>query len=330
VLAALLGALPVRADDALMTRFVAHVAGSERVDAQAKSFVAEQWAQRRQQDDPEAFLLEALAVISPDFRAALDAYDQQDYAAAATRMAALAGDADPFIAANAAAFEVKSLVEQEKLEEALQRLDALDGNALAAHTTLAPEMDYIRGFCQLHGLDYDAADRTLQSFLDKYPDAPARLTTTARQMLAELRTRQPDGISDVNDLMVFAGRRLSHGDSGERVQDRQARAVELLKKLIEEAEQREQQQSSGGGGGSSGGRGSQNQPNSPMQQSQLPGGSARDTGNRRPARIARPGEAWGMMPPAEREKVLQALRESFPSRYRQLVEQYYEELAKQP
>ncbi len=36
------------------------------------------------------------------------------------------------------------------------------------------------------------------------------------------------------------------------------------------------------------------------------------------------------MPPAERERILQALRDSFPSRYRKLVEQYYEELAKKP
>ncbi len=36
------------------------------------------------------------------------------------------------------------------------------------------------------------------------------------------------------------------------------------------------------------------------------------------------------MPPAERERILQALRDNFPSRYRQLVEQYYEQLAKRP
>jgi hypothetical protein len=36
------------------------------------------------------------------------------------------------------------------------------------------------------------------------------------------------------------------------------------------------------------------------------------------------------MPPADRERILQALRESFPNRYRQLVEQYYEQLAKKP
>ncbi len=66
-----------------------------------------------------------------------------------------------------------------------------------------------------------------------------------------------------------------------------------------------------------------------MQQSQLPGGSARE-GPLRAGRRANPGEAWGDMPAAKRQRILQALRDSFPSRYRRLVEQYYEELAKKP
>ena len=70
-------------------------------------------------------------------------------------------------------------------------------------------------------------------------------------------------------------------------------------------------------------------PATPMSQSQLPGGSPQDDSSR-PGRRANPGDTWGAMPPAERERILQALRESFPARYRRLVEQYYEQLAKQP
>ena len=39
---------------------------------------------------------------------------------------------------------------------------------------------------------------------------------------------------------------------------------------------------------------------------------------------------FSRLTPAERERILQALRERFPARYRQLVEQYYEQLAKKP
>lgn len=44
---------------------------------------------------------------------------------------------------------------------------------------------------------------------------------------------------------------------------------------------------------------------------------------------ASPGEMWGRMPPKERERILQSMQEQFPNRYRELLEQYYEHLAKE-
>jgi hypothetical protein len=35
------------------------------------------------------------------------------------------------------------------------------------------------------------------------------------------------------------------------------------------------------------------------------------------------------MRPEERERVMQSLRQNYPSRYRQLVEQYYKQLSKE-
>jgi len=107
--------------------------------------------------------------------------------------------------------------------------------------------------------------------------------------------------------------------------------------MIEEAEAAEKKACDNpqqGGGGQqpqqkSGGKSGQPNPSSPMEQSGLPGGNPSE-GNLREMRRANPGEMWGEMPPGERERILQALRESFPSRYRKLVEQYYEELAKKP
>ena len=147
-------------------------------------------------------------------------------------------------------------------------------------------------------------------------------------MIAELQNRLPEQIGEVCDLMNYSARRLGHEDLGEPVQTRQQRIIELLDKLIEEAESQESSSSSSSGGSSGGGQGSQS-PSNPMQQSQLPGGAAKE-GALRARRRANPAEVWGTMPPAERQRILQALRDNFPSRYRQLVEQYYEELAKKP
>jgi hypothetical protein len=130
--------------------------------------------------------------------------------------------------------------------------------------------------------------------------------------------------------MTFAGRRLTHRDTSEVVQIRQARVIEILDKLIEEAEEQESQNSSSSSSDSQGGQPrSQQTPSNPMQESMLPEGEAED-GALRDARRANPGEMWGSMPAAQRERILQALRDSFPQRYRQLVEQYYEQLGKNP
>ena len=65
-----------------------------------------------------------------------------------------------------------------------------------------------------------------------------------------------------------------------------------------------------------------------MKQSMLPDGTAQIGELQRPQR-ATPGEQWGKMRPEDREKILQSLRKNFPSQYRQLVEQYYKQLAKE-
>jgi hypothetical protein len=146
----------------------------------------------------------------------------------------------------------------------------------------------------------------------------------AEQMLGEIANRRTGGIGEVTDLMDYSGRRLLAGDSGESVQSRQERVIELLDKLIKDAEDREQNSPKGGSGNSR-----PRSPQAPLPESQLPPGTPRG-GELREVRRANPGEVWGKMPPAERERILQAIRSSFPSRYRQLVEQYYEELAKKP
>ncbi len=63
-------------------------------------------------------------------------------------------------------------------------------------------------------------------------------------------------------------------------------------------------------------------------QSTTPAGEA-TTGQLHDAPRAAPGDVWGQMKPQERARILQVLQENFPSRYRELVEQYYSHLAKE-
>lgn len=316
--------------DETIKAFIEHLEQNETYTSDGRAFVIRMWADRQEDDDADSFIAESLAVLSPPFRSGLDAYEDEDYAKAQKIMEGLSSDDDSYLSANASVFAIKSLVEVSRLEEARKLLEEFlsDPTAVDLYTSYAAEMAYVRGYLALQTIHYDEAAVLLQEMLARYPEAGQRLRVSARQILAELRRREPERIADVADLMVYAGRRLGHEDTAELVQEQQQRAIDLLEQLIEEAEQQEQG-GGGGGGGSSGSNGGKRSPQSPMQDSMLPGGSGAGV-HLRSERRARPGEEWGSMPPAEREKILQSLRMSFPSRYRQLVEQYYEELAKQP
>ena len=312
-------------------RFVEHAQGSSAVPADARELIRKTWAECEDCDGNE-FITQGLAVLSPRFRQALDAYDSDDYGKCVSIMGDLKSDANPFVRSHATVYEIKCLVEGDRMQEASERITSLGADSLAelgGYTYHRSEVDFLRGFTLVANLQYDEGAVALRQFLENHPDASQRLVISAEQMLAELMSRSPESIGEVADLMTFCGRRLGLSDTGTVVRERQDRIVDLLDKLIEEAEQQESQSSSSGGGGGSGNNSGKQSPSNPMQESRLPGGSGRE-GDLRDGRRANPAETWGSMPPAERERILQALRDSFPSRYRKLVEQYYEELGKQP
>lgn len=310
--------------------FVDEVRKNEQLDERARKIILRVWDDC-DGCDVEELMVQGLTLIDAGFRAGLDAFERENYDEAARILGRVARSDDPFVATHAAVYRVKALTANERVSEALPMIDHLlmDGRErLEATSYFEAEVTFLRGYCLLLDLRYEEAAGQLRSFLANYPEASQRLRLSAQQMYGELTNRNPDGMADVTDLMDFSGRRLAAGDSGERVQSQQQRIVELLNKLIEEAEDQENNNSS-----NSQNDGSQNQqnqaPSNPMQDSRLVPGNP-DIGHLRDARRAKPGEVWGAMPPAEREKILQAMREAFPSRYRQLVEQYYEELAKKP
>jgi hypothetical protein len=323
----------------MIDRFVEHVEGGSAFSPEARQVVTHAWAEHRGDEQIEEFLLTGLAILSEPLMSALNAMDKQDYAKADAALRPLLGASDAYLSLHAAALLGRSLVEQDKLDEAEPLLAALAAREqdLRERTFLEPEVDFLLAYCQLANLKYDDALSSLQCFEQEHPTAPERFRLPVRQMLQELEARQPESLGEVSDLMGYAGRRLGHGTAGQPVQTRQHRAVELLSKLIEEAEQREKNQSSckdcqgqgcpkckgSGGGGAAGGMPSQG-----AKLSQAPEGSGR-VGDLHRAPPARPGDVWGEMRPQERARILQALDKNFPSQYRQLIEQYYKQLAKE-
>lgn len=282
---------------------------------------------------PDEFLAQALIALEPGFAAAFSAYEAGDAAAARDQMGALALSPDVYLSTQARVYEVRALVESQDHRKALEKLSLLlerDRERTLSCTSSLAELEYLTGFCLLKNLDYQAAYLKLDSFLRQFPDAPARLRLSARQMLTELKSMEAGKMGEIGDLMGFAANRLRLSDSGDLVLERQQKAIDLLDQMIQNAEQQEQNSSNSNAQRPNQGDPSQNnaQPEAqqPMEDSRPPGGLL-PLGPLR-IREARPGEAWGAMPPAEREKVLQLLSTRFSPKYRSLVEQYYQELSK--
>jgi tetratricopeptide (TPR) repeat protein len=318
---------------ALVDRFIQHVQTAPNIPDSARKAVADAWAKHRPDEHPEDFLTAALAMVSEPFRQGLQDMEQENYTAAEAAFRPLAAGSDPWISLHSKAALARALIEQDRVEEAQRLLAELAQRRadLADKSFLEAQVDLLAGYCHLANLEYDQARLALERFDRDHPDAPDKYRLPARQMLAELKARTPGSLGEVSDLMVYAGRRLNRGLADPPLRSAQQRAIDLLSQLIKEAEQREKQASAAaaGSGSGRGNIGLGGTPRTPAQQSMLPAGPGQKGElNRRPA--ARPGEMWGQMRPEDRQRILQSLRESFPSRYRQLVEQYYRQLAKEP
>lgn len=314
--------------EAVNRAFLEHLRTAGPESALAAQSVRDAW-ERTYRDGPvESFVPDALAVLHADFRAALDALDAGRVHDAAERFGPLRAHPDPFVAANAAYFEARAWFELGDSERAAATLADLESRTESdrLHTPFAPHLWFLRAACQARVLEFEAAEASLAELRKRFPDAPEPVLVGARQLQLEVERRQTGTLDEVSTVMTFVADRLNVADPGDATRSRQEEVVALLDRLIEDQEQQEQQ--AGSGSARRGGQPSQQPgaPATPREESAAPEGSA-EIGELHGAPRAAAAESWGNLPPAQREKILQSIRERFPSRYRELVEQYYRALA---
>lgn len=311
--------------------FLGYIESADAYDAKSREFVAAQRAETDAERLPE-FLTSAYSVLSKDFTKALDLIDGDRVGDAATAFETLSSSDDPYLSVTAANLGATAMIELDQVDRCLEMLDRVRRahDPIESYTTASDHFRFILGYCQVHNLQYRDAYATFEDFLKNHPNAPERLVVGARQILTELDRRAPGRIGDVRDIMHYARRKISNGRLDEDLIVKQHEAVALLNSLIKEAEDQENQgqgDGEGGGGGKGGGdSGGKKDPGGGAQRSTKPQGHG-DVGELRRQR-ARPGEMWGKMPPRDREELLQTLQKQFPSQYRELLEQYYKQLAK--
>lgn len=164
-------------------------------------------------------------------------------------------------------------------------------------------------------VELDKSHAHLEQLMEHESQLPRRYLQVAQLLRRDLAGSKEESLDNVARRMNDVRRRLDIGRAGKQVQVVEKDVVDSLDRIIKKLEQQQQ-----GGGASSGAK----QSDSPMQDSKLPSAQApmqvdqRDIGNR---------SGWGDLPEKEREQALQQIGREFPAHYREIIEQYFRELA---
>lgn len=165
----------------------------------------------------------------------------------------------------------------------------------------------------------DESRLLLEQLMEQEEQLPRRFLQVAQLLRRDLASLKDESLDHVARRMNDVRRRLDIGRAGKQVQVVEKGVVDSLDRMIKKLEQQQQQQqlSSKPGGG--------NRSDKPMPDSQLPSGGKppmkvdqRDIGDQ---------SGWGDLPAKEREQALQQIGREYPAHYRELIEQYFRELA---
>jgi hypothetical protein len=190
----------------------------------------------------------------------------------------------------------------------LETIDVVDPATLLFHKMIA--------YHQV--VEPDRSRAALVELMEHDDQLPARYRQVAEMVEQDLSGLKDESLDHVSRRMNDVRRRLELGQAGKTVQVVEKGVVDSLDKMIKQLEEQQQQQCQGTGGSA--------QSSTPMQDSQLPELKApgrvdpRDIGNQ---------SGWGDLPPKEREEAMQQIGREYPAHYRQLIEQYFRDLADQ-
>jgi len=214
----------------------------------------------------------------------------------------------------------RALAQRRLYDESLETLAGLEASTICDPASLL----FYRAAAAHHLLKKEECLSDVRLLLQREEELPSRYAKLAQLMLADMEPLKQDSLDEIARLMQDVERRLDLGRAGTRVRDTEQQIVDKLDKLIEKIEeqmqqmqQQQQQQQSGSPSPAQ---------IQPMENSQIAGGQGpgdvdnRNNGDR---------SGWGNLPPAQRQESLQRLTEELPSHYREVIEGYFRQLAKE-
>jgi len=285
-------------------------------------------ALRADADGKPIAITEALRELYPEFKDALTTLGDENLQDAITKLGKLRDSKDPYLAADAAYFLARAFMLDERFEDALPLLEDATGKN-ADKTVRGGESLFLRGVAYGQLIQRKEAMDCLKKFLEQYPDAPERMRVGAFRQLEALKLYEDGTLTDVQFRMEFSRRKLSLEDTGDATKDQQKKIIDILAKLIKEAEEKECNCKGGGKPkpGSKPGKGGEgdSQAQGQGQQQGKSGGGSKGIDSDTVKRLHRggPTSPWSHLRDKERDPVFNAIKEKYPARYQQLIEQYY-------
>ena len=241
VLAMLAGsAAPLAANDShtekVVASFLKHIASLDSVADNEKSAIKKTVTEFGQ-ESPDA-VTEGLIQLYPKYSQAVESSDTDSVEAAVELLAPLAESADKFLAADASFYLARTLMNDERFEDAMPRLEQLVGD-LSEFTVHQGSAQYFIGVAQAGLLKNDEAVQSFMQFLQFNSDAPERLRVSAWRQVQQIQSIQEGKLDDVHQRMDYSRRRLELIETDEVTQAEQNKIVNMLTELIKEEEKKE-------------------------------------------------------------------------------------------
>ena len=277
-------------------------------------------------ETPNEAVTEGLLLAYPNYLAAVESSDNDDVGKAIGLLSPLAESTDKFLAADASFYLARTLMNNERFEEALPRLQELT-QKLADFTVHQGSAQYFIGVAQAGMLENKAAIDSLLQFLESHEDAAERLRVSAWRQIQELQAIEAGKLSDVHHHMDYSRRRLELTETGDATQQEQDQIVKMLAQLIKDQEKKECNSSCKNNTKKS----AENKPKPNSGQQPKPNKSEQGGTSSNPNGQAvkktyddSPADPWSRLRDRSRDPANNAIKEKLPARYRDIVEKYYE------
>lgn len=294
---------------------------------EAKDMIAKEYDKAKASNDFREVIATCLVLMNKDYANGMIAFSSEKMKTAEKYFDKINPENNPYLKA----YQLYYLARISVIQDNFERAEEILNDFLKSHlnfTTHQADAFFLLAVCYYNQFKRDKAIGLLTEFEKRFPDAPERMIIGAYQLVNKIEGFEEGSMSDVEERMEYSRRKLKMEDIDKPAEDNQEKVVSILNKLIKEAEQQEQNQknknknknkNSGGGNGDS--------PDTPMDQSEAPEGESKIGQLKKISRGNRE-EEWGKDREKEREKIMNALKEKFPERYRELIEQYYKGLNK--